>query len=174
MKSIGSDGLLDAWESTLRARDREGEAPAEPRVATEMHGSAEISPSRGERRAAIFDTSAKVLRTFIEIEEESRNFERELLRGFREGEVIAIQAGNHVAWPALLLASLRKGLIALPLERTMAERERDVALRICRAAAILEVAGSAIALETHLRHHGGAPRDSFSQRAAPGRLHTNL
>jgi long-chain acyl-CoA synthetase len=143
MKSTGSDGLVDAWENTLRARDREGEAPAEPRVATEMHGSAETSSSRGERRAAIFGTSGKVLRTFIEIEEESHNFERELLRGFREGEVIAIQAGNHVAWPALLLASLRKGLVALPLERTMAERERDVALRICRAAAILEVAGSA-------------------------------
>lgn len=115
MKSSRPDSLVEAWASL----------------------------SHCERRAAIFDTNGKMLRTFIEIEEESRNFERELLRGFREGEVIAIQAGNHVAWPALLLASLRKGLVALPLERTMAELERESALRICRAAAIVEIVGSA-------------------------------
>ncbi|HWM25157.1 MAG TPA: class I adenylate-forming enzyme family protein [Chthoniobacterales bacterium] len=121
MKSTGPDSLVEAWESTLRARDGDG-----------------------EQRAAIFDPKGKALRTFLEIEEESRDFERGLLRGFRAGEVIAIQAGNHVAWPALLLACLRQGLVALPLERTMAGPERDVALEICRAAAIVETAaGSA-------------------------------
>ena len=116
MKSTSTDSLLDAWENPPRSL---------------------------ERAAAIFDTSGKVLRTFGEIEEESRHFERELLRTFREGEVIAIQAGNHVAWPALLLAALRKHLVALPLERSMSERERDGALRICRAAAIVVAVGSA-------------------------------
>ena len=90
------------------------------------------------KAAAIFDTQGKVLRTFAQIEEEARDLERKLLRGFRAGEVIAIQIGNHAAWPALLLACLRRRLVALPLERTMAERERDAALRICRAAAIVE------------------------------------
>ncbi len=117
MKSTGPDSLVEAWETTLRARDGDG-----------------------DQRAAIFDPKGKVLRTFLEIEEESRDFERDLLRGFRAGEVIAIQAGNHVAWPALLLACLRQGLVALPLERTMAGPERDVALEICRAAAIVETA----------------------------------
>lgn len=120
MKSTGSDGLVQAWEETLRAQGGKGEA-----------------------RAAIFDPKGQMLRSFVEIEEESRDFERKQLRGFREGEVIAIQAGNHAAWPALLLACLRQGLVTLPLERTMAERERNVALKICRAAAIVEAAASA-------------------------------
>jgi len=118
MKSTGSYGLVEAWETALRTEGWEG-----------------------EKRTAIFDPGGATLRTFIQIEEESRDFERELFRAFRRGEVIAIQAGNHVAWPALLLACLRRGLVALPLERTMAERERDVALGICRAAAIVEAAG---------------------------------
>jgi len=116
MKSTGTGGLLDAWENILRARDPE---------------------------TAIFDPTGKMLRTFGAIEEESRHLERESLRDFREGEVIAIQTGNHLAWPALLLACLRRHLVALPLERSMSEREREVALRICRAAALVETAGSA-------------------------------
>lgn len=115
MKSI-SDGLLDAWENTRRARNSSG--------------------------SAIFDTSGNALRSFAQIEEESRNFERSPLREFQEGEVIALQAGNHAAWPALLLACLRKRLVALPLERTMAVQEREAALRICRAAAVVEAVGS--------------------------------
>jgi acyl-CoA synthetase (AMP-forming)/AMP-acid ligase II len=148
MKSTGSDGLLDAWENTLRPRDREGEAPAEPRLAREMHGSAEASPSHREHRAAIFDTKGDVLRTFAQIEEEARDFEQTLLREFRHGEVIAIQVGNHASWPALLLACLRSGLVALPLERSMAERERDAALRICCATAIVDIKNEQIALRT--------------------------
>ena len=123
MKSTGSDGLLDAWGNTLGARDR-------------------------ERRAAIFDTKGHVLRTFAQIEEEARDFEQTLLHEFRPGEVIAIQIGNHPAWPALFLACLRSRLVALPLERTMAERERDVALRICRARAIVDIKNERIALRT--------------------------
>jgi acyl-CoA synthetase (AMP-forming)/AMP-acid ligase II len=118
MKSASSDSLLVAWEATL-ARAGDG--------------------------LAIYDTSGEVLRSFAAIEEEARGFERELLREFREGEVIAIQIGNHPAWPALLLACLRKRLVALPLERTIAPRERDVALEICHAAAVVE-AEAAIAL----------------------------
>jgi long-chain acyl-CoA synthetase len=143
MKSTIPDCLLEAWEHTLRAGDRGGEAPSEPRLATAMPGSAEASPPHLEQRAAIFDPKGNVLRTFAQIEDEARDFDQTLLRELRAGEVIAIQAGNHVAWPALLLACLRKNLVALPLERTMAERERNVALRICRAAAIVETAGSA-------------------------------
>lgn len=99
--------------------------------------------SHSAQRAAIFDTSGEVLRTFLQIEEEARDFDQTLLREFRPGEVIAIQIGNHAAWPALLLACLRRRFVALPLETTMAERERDAVLRICRAAAILETAGYA-------------------------------
>jgi long-chain acyl-CoA synthetase len=102
--------------------------------------------SHFEQRAAIFDTGGQVLRTFAQIEEEAREFEQRLLREVREGAVIAIQVGNHPVWPALLLASLRRRLVALPLERTMAERERDAALLICGTAAIIEIENERIAL----------------------------
>ena len=121
MKSTGPDSLLEAWENTLRARDRKG---------------------------AIFDTRPRVLRTFARIEEEARDFEQGLLREFRPGDVLAIQIGNHPAWPALLLASLRSRLVALPLERTVTEHERDAALRICRATAIVDIEKERVAIKT--------------------------
>lgn len=118
MKSTNPDSLVEAWASL----------------------------SHFEQRAAIFDTRGHVLRTFAQIEEEARDFEQTLLREFRPGEVIAIQVGNHAAWPALLLACLRRRLVALPLERTMTERERDAALRICCARAIVDIENERIAL----------------------------
>jgi long-chain acyl-CoA synthetase len=120
MKSTSADALLDAWENS---RHR-------------------------EEKAAIFDTRGQVLRTFAQIEEEARDFEQTLLCEFRPGDVIAIQVGNHPAWPALLLACLRSRLVALSLERSMAERERDAALRACCAAAIVAMENERVALRT--------------------------
>src|SRR5436190_23741552 len=96
MKSTSSDSLIEAWSSL----------------------------SHFARRAAIVDTRRKTLRTFAQIEEEARDFERTLLHDFRRGEVIVIQVGNHPAWPALLLAGLRRQLVVAPLERTIAKRQR--------------------------------------------------
>jgi len=118
MKSTGADSLVEAWTSVCH-----------------------LGP-----KAAIFDTNGQVLRTLAQIEEEACHFERTLLGEFRSGSVIAIQVGNHPAWPALLLACLRSQLVALPLERTMAEGEREAALRICCAAAIVAIEGEKIAL----------------------------
>jgi long-chain acyl-CoA synthetase len=120
MKSLHPDSLVEAWDAL----------------------------SHFEERAAIVDSGGQVLRTFSQIEEEARDFEGTLLREFREGEVIAIQVGNHPAWPALLLACLRCRLVALPLERTMAERERAAALLICGAAAVVEIGNERVALMT--------------------------
>ncbi|MEY2488284.1 MAG: long-chain acyl-CoA synthetase [Verrucomicrobiota bacterium] len=122
MKSTGPDSVVEAWEKILRA------------------------PSLRKEKAAIFDTSGKVLRTFAQIEEEAGDFEQTLLCEFRPGDVVAIQVGNHPAWPALLLACWRSRLVALPLERTVTERERDAALRVCSAAAVVEIENERIAL----------------------------
>jgi len=118
MKSTGPDSLVEAWTSL----------------------------SHFGRKAAIFDTKGHVLRTFAQIEEEARDIQQTLLSGFRHGQAIAIQVGNHAAWPALLLACLRSRLVALPLERSMAKRERDAALQICGATAIVDVEKEQIAL----------------------------
>jgi acyl-CoA synthetase (AMP-forming)/AMP-acid ligase II len=113
MKSLRPDSLVEAWGAL----------------------------SHFEERAAIIDSGGQVLRTFAQIDQEAREFEQTLLREFREGEVIAIQVGNHPAWPALLLACLRRRLVALPLERA-------AALLICGAAAVVEIGNERVALMT--------------------------
>ena len=111
MKSADQDPLLHAWDETRKRRARD---------------------------PAIYATTGENARTFSEIEEESRAFERKQLAQFRRGEVVAIQTGNHPAWPALLIACLRRALVILPLERAMAPTERDVALKVCQATALVE------------------------------------
>lgn len=105
-----SDVILDRWNAVL---DRRG------------------------ADAAIYDTQRKVLRSFAAIEEEAQQFAEMLGRTFAAGQVVSIQVGNHPSWPALLLACLRRGFVALPLERSMSANERDVALATCGAAAVV-------------------------------------
>ena len=59
------------------------------------------------------------------------------LEPFDAGEVLAVQMGNHEDWPSILLACLRKRLVVLPLEQSMARQECEMALRICHAAAVV-------------------------------------
>ncbi|HEY3663104.1 MAG TPA: AMP-binding protein [Chthoniobacterales bacterium] len=104
------DQLLAAWAGTLRRR-----ADA----------------------TAVFDTQRKVLCRFADVEELSRNYETSTLRDLRAGDILAIQIGNHAHWPALFLACLRRGLVVLPLERTMSDQERASALKTCRATGLI-------------------------------------
>jgi long-chain acyl-CoA synthetase len=107
MKS--SDPLLKAWEKTLvRKRD----APA------------------------IFATSGEVLRTFGEIEQRTLDL-LERIDVFREGDVLAVQIGNHEDWPVIFLGCLRKHLIVLPLEQSISEQQRGEALEICKAKGVV-------------------------------------
>ena len=109
MKSA-QDALLTAWAETLsgRANDR-----------------------------AIVDTSGAVLRTFADIDREAVELEHERLGSFAAGSVIGVQLGNHASWPAVLLACLRLRHVVVPMERTMAEQEREVASRLCHAEALI-------------------------------------
>ena len=103
MKS--DDALLVAWEETLA---RKGDAPA------------------------IFDTRGEVLRTFREVERRAREVEAELISRPQD-EVYPIDIGNHPDWPSRLLASLRRRLVALPLEGSVTRQQRDAALAVCNA-----------------------------------------
>ena len=85
---------------------------------------------------AIFETSGEVSRTFAEIETQAREFECKIDM-FEVNSVLAIQIGNHPDWPAILLACLRRGVVVLPLEQSISERERHVALKICRASGLI-------------------------------------
>jgi acyl-CoA synthetase (AMP-forming)/AMP-acid ligase II len=106
------DPLLGAWQETLA---RKSNAPA------------------------IFDTNGATLRSFRQIEEQARAYEPNLA-AFTPGEVIAIQSGNQEDWPSILLACWRREMVVLPLERSISEQERDAALAICRAVAVVEAA----------------------------------
>src|SRR5213594_4696975 len=107
MKS--TDALIAAWRQTVgRAKD----APA------------------------IFNTRGQVMRKFSEIEERARDFESNV-EMFSTGSVIAVQIGNHEDWPSILIACLRRRLVVLPLEQSMNDQQRDAALEICRAEAVV-------------------------------------
>jgi len=86
--------------------------------------------------AAILATNGEVSRTFDDIEQQARELAGKI-DILKPGNVVAIQIGNHADWPSILLACLRKGLIVLPLEQSISERERDAALDICRAKGVI-------------------------------------
>ncbi|HMF49250.1 MAG TPA: class I adenylate-forming enzyme family protein [Candidatus Saccharimonadales bacterium] len=112
MKS--SDALLGAWRRTL--------------------GRAKDSP-------AILNTHGEVVRRFSEIDECARDFERKL-ETFEAGNVIAIQIGNHEDWASILIACLRRRLVVLPLEQSISDQQRDAALKICDARALVSAVPS--------------------------------
>src|SRR5205809_5522112 len=109
-----TDALLHAWRDTLR---------------------------RARNASAIFNADGKVLRTFGEIEECACEFEDDF-EVFPPGRVIAIQIGNHEDWPPLLIACLRRQLVVLPLEESISAQQRDAALRLCNATAVVSAVPS--------------------------------
>ena len=81
--------------------------------------------------------SAEVARRFSEIEEESIRIEQRLAE-LPSGSVLAIQIGNSVSWPALLIAAFRRGLIPLPLGRHIEKGERDLVFQGAGVAGLVE------------------------------------
>jgi long-chain acyl-CoA synthetase len=112
MKS--SDALLAAWLRTV--------------------GRAKDSP-------AILNTQGEVVRKFSEIDEYARDFEKDI-ETFKAGSVIAVQIGNHEDWASILIACLRKRLVVLPLEQSIGDQQRDAALKICHASAVVSAVPS--------------------------------
>ena len=112
MKSI--DPLLNAWRQTLR---------------------------RAKDGPAIVNTCGEVLRKFADVEKRAADFEPNI-EMFSPGSVIAIQIGNHEDWPSILIACLRRQVVVLPLEQSMNDQQRDAALEICRAKAVVSAVPS--------------------------------
>jgi long-chain acyl-CoA synthetase len=107
MKS--SDALLAAWRRTV--------------------GRAKDSP-------AIFNTHGEVVRKFSEIDERACDFEKRI-EAFKAGTVIGVQIGNHEDWASILIACLRRHLVVLPLEQSISDQQRDAALEISGAKALV-------------------------------------
>src|SRR4029453_11470024 len=108
------DPLLAAWHTTVL---RKGDGPA------------------------VFDPTGTITRSFGEIEERARAFEASI-DGLPASAVAAIQIGNHEDWPSVFIACLRKQLVVLPLDQSISEQQRDAALEICRASAVVSAVPS--------------------------------
>src|SRR5947208_4399667 len=129
MKSI--DSLLDSWQQTLR-RTKDG--------------------------PAILNTYGEILRKISDIEERACDFESNL-EMFTPGSVIAIQIGNHEDWPSILIACLRRRLVVLPLEQSINDQQRDAALRLCKARAVVSDVPDGNSLEIFQLRTSGAAAD---------------
>ncbi|MEY2496224.1 MAG: long-chain acyl-CoA synthetase [Verrucomicrobiota bacterium] len=118
------DALVAAWEETLA---RKGDAPA------------------------IFDTRGEVLRTFREVGNRAQVLESTIADDAR---VYPIDIGNHPDWPSLLLAALRRRVVALPLEGSITPQQREAALAICKespAASLLKLTSGTTAAPRAIR-----------------------
>ncbi|HEY4638676.1 MAG TPA: hypothetical protein VIG87_02065, partial [Candidatus Udaeobacter sp.] len=103
------DPLLLAWQTTISHRGND---------------------------AAIYDSSGSIARSFRDIEEHARAFE-DRMGSLLPGTVVAVQIGNHEGWPGIFIGCLRKQLVVLPLDQSMGQQQRDVALEICRAGVLV-------------------------------------
>src|SRR5215831_12172286 len=94
--------------------------------------------SRKGNDSAVFDATGRVARTFRDIEGHARAFEAKMDK-LLPGAVMAVQIGNHEDWLAVFIACLRKRLVVLPLDQSIGQQQRDAALEICRASAVMSV-----------------------------------
>ena len=97
--------------------------------------------SRKGNDSAVFDAAGRVARTFRDIEGHARAFAAKM-DDLLPGAVLAVQIGNHEDWPAVFIASLRKQLVVLPLDQSIGEQQRQAALEICRASAVMSAVSS--------------------------------
>ena len=97
--------------------------------------------SRKRDDAAILDSSGSIARSFRDIESHARAFEAKM-DSFLPGTVVAVQIGNHEDWPSIFIACTRRRLVVLPLDESVSEQQRDAALEICRANAVVSAVPS--------------------------------
>ncbi len=110
-------------------------------------------------RAAVLAPGGETLRTFADIEAESRELAR-LFENLEPRRVVAIQIGNRACWPALLLALFRRALIPLPLGQHMESGELAGALETCGASALIECDGDALRIDRKLQIANGRVHDA--------------
>ena len=97
--------------------------------------------SRKGDNAAVLDATGRIARSFRDIEDHARAFEAKMDK-LIAGAVVAVQIGNHEDWPAVFIACLRKRLVVLPLDQSIGEQQRDTALEICKASAVISAVPS--------------------------------
>jgi len=87
-------------------------------------------------RAAVLNPNGKIVRSFRDIEGRARAFEANI-DTLSAGAVVAVQIGNHEDWPSVFIACLRKQLVVLPVDQSISAQQREAALKICGASAVV-------------------------------------
>ncbi len=85
---------------------------------------------------AVLSPDGTVVRTFARMEAEAREMEAALER-LQTGAAVGMQFGNDARFPALLLALWRRGLVPVPLDKSMGRDAIASALGVCGAAALV-------------------------------------
>jgi long-chain acyl-CoA synthetase len=111
--------------------------------------------SRKGDDTALFDSTGKIARSFDEIQEQAGIFEQKI-DSLPAGAVVAVQIGNHEDWPSIFISCLRRQLVVLPLDESLREQQRDMALMICGASAL--VSASSV---------GASAKEGVSSRNCP-------
>jgi long-chain acyl-CoA synthetase len=114
------DPLLAAWQETLTRRGMD---------------------------PAILDEQGGCLRTFEQIEQSAQQFAPKL-DGFKKGDVIGIQIGNHPDWPSIFVACLRRRLVIVPIDQSVSAQDCSAALEICHASGWISCADNKRPQET--------------------------
>ena len=97
--------------------------------------------SRKGDDAAIFDSSGSIARSFRDIESHARAFEAKMEKLFpRSASWPCKLATTKIGHPFYRLP--RKRLVVLPLDESISEQQRDAALEICRANAVVSAVPS--------------------------------
>ena len=85
---------------------------------------------------AIFAADGSIVRTFTAIESEACGLDCAFEK-MRPGAAVGVQFGNDARFPALLLALWRRGLVPVPLDRSLGKNAVITALGMCGAAAVV-------------------------------------
>ncbi len=114
MAALSQSPILEAWEKTLQRRAGD---------------------------SAILDCAGLTLRTFDEIRADAERL-ASLIRENAAGEVIAVQIGNSLLLPGLLLALWEKGCVPVLLDRSIEGVSRESALETSGASALISNANA--------------------------------
>ncbi len=85
---------------------------------------------------AVLLADGSVARTFADIETEAHGLDCAFEK-MRPGFVVGVQFGNDARFPAVLLALWRRGLVPVPLDKSLGKDAVAAALNTCGAAAIV-------------------------------------
>jgi long-chain acyl-CoA synthetase len=103
------DPLLEAWDRTL---------------------------ARRRNQEAILDEHGGRIRSFQQVEDRAAELDAQL-RTFEAGAVIGLQIGNHPDWPSIILAALRRRLVAVAIDQSVSAQDRAAGLEACRGSGLI-------------------------------------